>query len=102
MYTFLYRFEIYEFESDTFKNSFTDMDAYISGAIEGKITKQEFISYLEDIAAETNYQVDILRMIEDELGTAWTLREAATYVNNVYSTTGFTYVDNGNVKTFKN
>ena len=101
MYTFLYRFEIYDFESDTFKNSFTDMDAYISGAIEGKITKQEFISYLEDIAAETNYQVDILRMIEDELGTAWTLREAATYVNNIYSTTGFTYVDNGNVKTFK-
>ena len=102
MYTFLYRFEIYDFDKNAEKNVFSDFNSYVSGAMSGTISKQALTIYLEDIAAKTNFQVDLLTRVENELGPNWTAREAAVLLNDLYTEEGFVYTDNnGNMTKVK-
>ncbi len=97
MYTFMHRFENFDFDSNSLKNALTDIKTYILKALEGDITKQELSYYLEDVAAETNYQVDFIAELEEEYGTEWTTREAGEYMNRKYTQEGLTYTSNGEV-----
>ena len=93
MYSFLYRFEIYDFENSTVKTALTDLPQYINKAIAGTITKMEFISFLDEVYENTGRQVDLIDRIETDLGKNWTLREAGDYLDEIYSKEGFKYTD---------
>ncbi len=97
MYTFLYRFEIFDFEANTVKNALSDIKAYILRALEGDIVKSELINYLEDVAAQTNYQVDLIADLENDIGYNWSTREAGEYINKRYTEEGFTYTNGSEV-----
>lgn len=95
MYTFLYRLETYDFETNSEKNALTGIKDYITMALEGSISKQDLIIYFEDIAAQTNYQIDLIADLENEYSSSWSVREAGEYLSRRYTTQGFTYT-NGN------
>ncbi|MBR3280330.1 MAG: hypothetical protein IKI57_00590 [Clostridia bacterium] len=93
LYSFLYRMEIYDFSTGTNKTVFSDIGAYIDDAYYGNITKNQLISYLQDLAENTNYKIDLVTRLNNELGDNWTVREAGEFLYEIYSTEGFTYVD---------
>ena len=95
MYTFMYRFENFDFESNTTRNALSDMKSYIVKAIEGSVSKSELSMYLEDVAAQTNYQIDLIADLENEYGESWSVREAGEFISRKYTQEGFTYT-NGN------
>ena len=101
MYSFLYRFEIYDFETATEKNALSDLPKYINNAKSGFISKQELITYLNEVADNTAGQVDLVKDLEEEIGKYWTIREAAEYLDEIYSKDGFKYQDGDSVITVK-
>ncbi len=96
MYSFLYRFEVYDFDSSGKKNALTDLPTYISNAISGTVSKSDFIAFLDDVYENTDHQLNLISRIESELGDNWTLREAGDYLNEVYAKEGFKYTKDGN------
>ena len=91
MYAFLYRFEIYDFTTHENKTVFSDLERYIDDAYSGKITRNQLVNYLQDLAENTNYQVDLIKRLDEELGNGWTVREAGELLSEIYTTEGFTY-----------
>lgn len=91
MYTFLYRFEIYDFATGGQKSVFSDIEKYIDAAYEGNISREDLISYLQDLAENTNYQVDLITRIEKEIGDNWTVKQAGDLMYDIYTTEGFSY-----------
>ncbi len=91
MYAFLMRFETYDFATNTQKTAFYNLEQYIDDAFDGNITKAQLTEYLLDLAENTNYQVDLLTRLQDELGDTWTVREAGELLYDIYTTEGFSY-----------
>ena len=101
MYTFLYRLETYDFETGTTKTIFSDMEQYIDDAYEGVISKAVLVDYLQDVAEETNYQVDLVTRLNEQLGVDWTVREAGDLLYEIYTQEGFTYTSGRSTITVK-
>ena len=97
MYTFFYRFETFDFETNSEKNALTGINNLINSALEGSITKQRLTVELEDIASKTNYQIDLIADLENEYSESWTVREAGEYLSRVYKQKGFSYTDGDKV-----
>jgi len=93
LYSFLYRMEIYDFSTGENKTVFSDIGQYIDDAYYGNISKNTLINYLQDLAENTNYKVDLITRLNNELGDNWTVREAGELLYEIYSTEGFTYVE---------
>ncbi len=95
MYSFLYRFEIYDFENSTSKTALTDLPSYIKKALSGSISKMELESFLNEVYENTGRQIDLMGRIEEDIGDNWTLREVGEFLDEIYSKEGFKYVDGG-------
>ncbi len=91
MYAFLYRMEIFDFSTNTAKTVFYGIEDIIEDAYEANISKRELISYLQDLAENTNYQVDMITRLDEELGENWTVKEAGELLYDIYTNEGFTY-----------
>ena len=101
MYAFLYRMESYDFETNSTKTALYGIDKVIDDAFYGNINKQQLTDYLLDLAENTNYQIDLVKRLEDELGEEWTVREAGELLYDIYMDEGFTYTSGRNTITQK-
>ena len=97
MYSFLQRLEYYDFNTHAEKTELSDLESYINRAVSNDISKSELISYLNELYYNTDSQVDILTIIEKELGSSWTVKEAGDLMQTIYRSSGFSYKDGNTI-----
>ena len=82
--------EVYDFSTGENRTVFSDIGQYIDDAYYGNISKNTLINYLQDLAENTNYKVDLITRLNNELGDPIDIYHS---FGKIYSTEGFTYVD---------